>query len=126
MEAFAAYYFDALDWSYATNDPYLIEKVAAPTCTACRRAADRISALSGEGRLVTGGRLSVRRIDMVFETFGIKADRVLEVTTFQSAVQVSAGVGQPASSVPAQTSRHLFFASWRGGRWQVDEIGARK
>src|SRR5881628_647561 len=35
--AFAYYFYEAYDWGYATNDPYLVEQISDPHCAGCRK-----------------------------------------------------------------------------------------
>jgi Family of unknown function (DUF6318) len=43
--AFAAYYYEAFDWGYATNDPFLVASISARTCSACSKYIHRLQAL---------------------------------------------------------------------------------
>ncbi|MDP9116026.1 MAG: DUF6318 family protein [Actinomycetota bacterium] len=123
-ELSVTYYFEALDWSIATLDPYLLHGLSSPSCGVCTSRIVTITAFASTGIRVIGGRSRVPVVELESQSFRIKADEVFRVVATQDAYEIVDRFGHVTSSVPAQTSSHAVFVSWVEGRWLVAEIGA--
>jgi hypothetical protein len=121
---FANYYFKALDWSIATNDPYLVREIAAPSCAACRRVIDGLGALVKERASLSGGRITLRSSKVVTGRFKVKSDFVVKVSLTEEAEVIDRPSVAPSTSVQATKDTSFVFVSWVGNEWQVKEVGA--
>jgi hypothetical protein len=122
--AFAAYYFKAYDWGVATTDPYLIERIGASSCTACRTYIDQLNSLRAKGGHVERGRTTVLSSKLVTGTFKTKSDYVVEFKIKEDAVVLVVPSAPPSTSAPASSYTSLVFVSWRRTGWQIVEEGA--
>jgi hypothetical protein len=122
--AFAAYYFKAFDWSVATNDPYLVRAISAPTCAACQRVISGLASLRSEGGVLRGGRMQLKSAKIVTGTFRFKADHVVEVSLNQDPEVITGPSSAPTTAAQATKDTSLVFVSWVGHGWQVQEVGA--
>jgi hypothetical protein len=123
--AFATYFVRALDWSVATNDTYLVQQVAASSCTACERDITAVAKLRKEGAHETSGRTAVISSKLVTGTFNVNSDLVVEIVTRDEPIVIvrpSAAPSTAAAANPHDVS--LVFVSWSDGRWLVVEEGA--
>jgi hypothetical protein len=122
--AFAVYYIRALDWSFATNDTYLLEEVSSPACPACNRY---IAALNGlrDGEQLTGSRITIVSSRVVTGTFAVKSDAVVEFVLNDEAAVIARQSSPPTTVAPAvRHDKSLVFVSWRSSGWQVVEEGS--
>src|SRR5882757_6312243 len=55
--SFAGFYIKALDWSYATSDPYLLKQISAPSCEYCQKAITGLEKVQAGGGHITGSRI---------------------------------------------------------------------
>jgi hypothetical protein len=122
--AFAAYYFRAFDWSIATNDPYLVTQISAPTCTACQRVIRGLSPLRSEGASLKGGRIHLETAKVVTGEFRFKSDYVVEVSLTQAPEVITRKSSVPSTAAPATRDRSLVFVTWIGNGWRIEEVGA--
>jgi hypothetical protein len=123
--AFAEYYFQAFDWGYATSDPFLVQEISGPKCTACQRYVNGLETLTQSAGYVRGGRVSLESAKLVTGSFRVKSDYVVElVNREQAVVLVKPGVTPTTAQAAVRDDTSLVFASWVAGRWQVDEVGA--
>jgi hypothetical protein len=121
-QAFVGYYIDALSWSFATSDPFLIQEVSAPTCKACARYRDNLLELQRDGGHVEGGRFKPVKIDPVYAKSAIRSDYAFEITIEQKPVTVirpSAAPSVVSKSPITDVSR--FYISWQGLSWMIVE-----
>jgi hypothetical protein len=121
---FADYYFKAYDWGIATTDPYLVEQISAPSCTACQRYVKELNSLRLKGGHVDRGRTDVLSSKLANGTFKTKSDYVAECHIKEDAVVLVTPSAPPSTSAPASNYTSLIFVSWSGGRWQIVEEGA--
>lgn len=122
---FARYFIEALDWSIATNDTYLIEQVSSPRCTACDNYISGFEQLRSKNEFERGGRISVGASRIVQGVFRTKADYVIEFGLRDSgAVVMGTASPTPFATTTASVYRSLVFVSWTGRGWQVLEQGA--
>jgi Family of unknown function (DUF6318) len=121
---FATYCFQAFDWSVATNDPYLVSKISAPSCAACQRVIEGIAALGKEGARIQGGRIHLESSKIVSGPFRFKSDYVAQVTLMQGAEVIARPSSAPSTAARRTKDVSLVFISWVSGAWQVKEVGA--
>jgi len=123
---FARYFIQALDWSVATNDAFLIAQIAGPNCSACQRVISGFESLKAKGSVQRGARISVVSAKVVSGTFKIKSEYVVQFELKEeAAVVVPASAAPPPSTPAAPTSiNSLVFVSWTNGRWTVVDQGA--
>jgi hypothetical protein len=123
--AFAAYYFTAYDWGYATNDPTLIEDISSPTCRGCAKFVDGLRGLASQGGTLMGGRIKVRSRGLRHGQFRYEADFVVGVRVDETPIYILRPHAQRSKAAPAIANREsLVFVSWVSNRWQVDEVAA--
>jgi hypothetical protein len=124
--AFAAYYFRAFDWSYATNDAYLLRGLALPTCKGCKSSISAISGLAEEQGVLLGGRISFRSARIVHRQFDFDAEFVVDVGLDEEAVVLRLPSQAPSTAAAAVVGHHaLLFVRWVGEHWQVADVTAR-
>lgn len=120
----AGYFIRAVDWSIATNDPYLIEQIAAPSCDACRTYIAGLRQLKTKRESQEGGRLIVKTVRADSGSFKVKADYVFRFSLTQTPVVLHRPEQPAATTQPAQTFTSLVFVSWISSRWVVIEQGS--
>jgi hypothetical protein len=121
----AEYFVQALDWSAATTDPYLLKQISASTCEACQLDITQLEALAADGAHVRGGRTRIVSDRLVTGDFTIKSDYVVEIVTHDDAIVIVRPTASPSTSVPGvERDKSLVFVSWLGGRWQIVGEGA--
>jgi hypothetical protein len=118
---FAGYFIKALDWSVATNDPYLIQQISSPRCTACRRYVDAIRGTLSKRGYQTGGRIRILSIGFSNDTYTITADYAIrsQIDEEASVLYIPGKAPSTLSATPNLTS--IVFVSWLDGHWQVVE-----
>jgi hypothetical protein len=122
---FAGYYFKAFDWGVATTDPYLVQRISAPSCTACARYSNGLRTLRRQGGFVRGGRVSVDSARTVTGTFRMKSDYVVEVTCHEEAVVLVHPSSAPSTAQGAvKNDVSLVFVSWADYEWRIVEVAA--
>jgi hypothetical protein len=119
---FADYYFRALDWSIATNDPYLLRQISSPRCVACARAIDGLTSLKAEGSYLRGGQITIDSAEVDEHAHDIPADYAIIVTTTQAAEQLFSSTAAPSSVAAKTTTKSTVLVTWVSGRWQVVEV----
>jgi hypothetical protein len=121
---FADYYFKAFDWSVATNDPYLVESISGPSCSACQRVIKGLRSFANEGAILRGGRIHVQSAKIVTGTFRVQSEYVVEISLNQDPEVVSHPSSAPSRVAPVTNDISLVFVSWVGQQWQINEVGA--
>jgi hypothetical protein len=120
--AFAAYYFDAYDWGYATNDPTLVEKVAEGSCGGCSKYINGLKSVRARHAVLTGGRITIVARGLRTGNFNYKSDYVVRVVLNEEPIVVR-GPGSAQSTAAAAITNFVsyLFVSWRGNEWKVHE-----
>ena len=122
--AFAAYYYHALDWSFATTDSYLIRNLGDPNCKACAHFIDTITGLRASNQHVEGGRSSILGTEILDGRSDVVADELIEVKLRQAAGHLVDAGGTVLQRNSATDSDVVVYATWLNGRWWVTEIGS--
>ena len=122
-QAFAAYFYAALDWSLATNDSYLLVNMSESSCGPCQNYINSIGGLASSGSRLNGGRIHVTQVGLDSGTL-VPADYVIHVTLTQEP-EVLTKSGSAPSTLPAPPASivNRLYVSWRDGHWLVLEIG---
>jgi hypothetical protein len=121
---FAYYYYDAFDWSIATNDSYLIPHISLPSCQACRRLINGLADLRSRGQVLHGGRLSISSASIVSGSFNFKSDYVIKVILKEGNETLEQPDGSLATVAPAADTTSLVFVSWFTDAWKIVEVAA--
>lgn len=121
--AFAAYYYQAFDWGYATNDPYLIRSIGLPSCSACRKYVHQLAKLRSSRGVLLGGRIQILSRGLRSGHFNFRSDYVAFVVVRQSPIVVQRP-GEPPTTVAPDARKYsqFVFISWKSDRWRVVEV----
>lgn len=122
--SFAGYYLRALDWSIATNDPFLLRAISAASCSACRRQIIGLLKVQRSGTKLTGGRLTILNFELVRNTYSIKADYAFSVRLHENREESRTPLSAPSTVSVAHKSNSIIFVSWLSRGWQIVEFGA--
>jgi Family of unknown function (DUF6318) len=123
--AFAAYYFDAYDWGYATNDPSLVASIAGSNCKGCAKYVQALNSLRARHAVMTGGRITVLSRGLRTGHFNYKSDYVVRVRLDEEPIVIHVPNSQPSTAAPAvQGYVTYLFVSWTQSRWKVVEEAA--
>jgi Family of unknown function (DUF6318) len=121
---FADYFIRVLDWSLATTDPYLVQRLSLPTCQACAQYGDRLGRLRKSGGYVRGGRITVNSTSIAAGNSAFKSDCIVQAFLTQDADTVVTRTAPPSTeSTRASTSGLRLYLSWLRDHWAISEIG---
>jgi hypothetical protein len=122
--AMGGFYFEALDWTIATNDAASVVEISAKGCQACARVVAAVETLHRKGQVETGGRITVHRYaNVVGAKFDQEADYVIRVVYDEGAVHLKQPGHATKMTVPASKNAvSLVFVSWGGAMWKVVEV----
>ncbi|MFN2518708.1 MAG: DUF6318 family protein [Jatrophihabitantaceae bacterium] len=121
---FADYFVRALDWSFATNDSYLLTQISSPTCPACNRYIGALDGLRA-GEYLKGSRITTISYRLVTGSFKVKSDVVVEFVLDDQAAVIVHPPSPPTTVAPAaKRDRSLVFVSWMSGAWKIVEEGS--
>jgi hypothetical protein len=119
------YFFQAYDWSVATNDTYLLDQISLKTCHTCQSVIAAIRGFQAKHDIVRGGRITVDSTRLITgQTYAIHADYVVMVHTRQSASTATTVSGDRKSIGSAAVEDSLVFISWLADGWKVVEVTA--
>jgi hypothetical protein len=122
---FATYFVKALDWGYATNDPYLIQQISSSKCSACVRFTDALQSLDPTGRELHGSRITIISAGIATGRFTVMSDYVVKLVLKDQAAILSSKTAAPSTVAPASPNyTSLIFISWTSSGWTVVEDGA--
>lgn len=124
--AFAGYFYRAFDWSYATNDAYLLRGLSLNSCRGCSSTIRGIDHLAARHAVLTGGRILLRSARIDHSDFDFRADLVVDVELDEQAVIIDTPTSAP-STAAGRLSRHhvLLFLRWIEDRWRVADVTGR-
>lgn len=122
--AFARYFYRALDWGYATNDPFLVTQVSASRCTACRRYVTGLRAVNSRPNAVLmGGHVDLDSASIFQGVLDIDADHAVDVKFDEEPVVLREPGAKPKVLAPGVVNYHsLVFVSWQRKAWAVVEV----
>jgi len=123
--AFAAYYYLAFDWGYATNDPYLVSRISAPRCEGCRKYINGLHSLDASGGVLHGGRVAILERGLRYGHFSYKSDYVARIVLDEQRIVIDRP-RKPRRTIEPAVSRYVqyVFVSWRRGAWTVVEVAS--
>jgi len=120
--AFAAYYYHALDWSIATNDPFLIRGLGAESCTTCSKFVSQLDGMASKGQHMRGGRAVVLGAGITSGHSKIAADVLIHVRLRQEKGEIVDARGRVTYTQPASTPAVIVLTKWASDGWDVVEI----
>lgn len=121
---FAKFYFQAIDWSIATMDPYLIQKYSEPNCKSCTDYITDITGLAKTGGYFVGSRITANDAEISFDKFDIPSSFAVKLMMSQSPQAVVASPGASPSMVVAtpESGSLWLLMDWVDGGLQAREI----
>lgn len=114
--AFSIYFIQALDWSIATNDPWLLQQISAPSCAACGRYIDGLRTLKAAKKREVGGRIEVASSRPVAGPYPAGTEFAVEFTLNESAITILPINKHIAAD---HGDRSVVYVGWSGSGWQV-------
>lgn len=121
--SYGRYFVQALDWSLATTDPYLLVQAGLPSCQTCARYESRLTSLATKGGYLRGGRIVIHEVGMSTETFEMKSEYAIAVQFDQGPDTVIVPHSKPsADTTKTSTFTAVVLLSWVSGRWRVVEM----
>jgi hypothetical protein len=122
---FAEYFVHALDWSFATNDAYLLHQVSSSSCHACARYISSLESLEPTGKKLLGSRITIESERVTSGDFKVRSDFVVEfVLNDQAAVLVDQSGVRSTVAPGIKHDTSLVFVTWQNAKWTVTEEGA--
>jgi len=119
-EAFVRFWFEQLEYAYATGDTRQLSALSDPECRSCAELIRRVNQTYGEGRLVRGF-----SVDVVSSAapppndFGSEVSFQLEEAGYET-VEVDGSVVETVA--PTEPRSAVFFAKWGSGSWLAFDI----
>lgn len=124
--AFAGYYFKAFDWSYATNDAYLLRNLSLSSCGGCRASIRTIDGLAARNVTLVGGRVSLLSARIDSRDVGAQAQVVVDIELDEQPVVIEPPSAAPSTAAAAIRNHHsLVFLRWARSGWMVADVTAR-
>jgi hypothetical protein len=111
-----------VDWSFATNDAYLIRQTSIDKCQACGRIARRLDRLGDLHQVFKGGRVRLLSAGIARGHFTITSDHVVR-TRIRQERGVLVGSHDSDSRLKESVVDSLVFVTWIGSGWSVVEVG---
>ena len=116
--AFATYFMEALSWSIATNDGWLVDELSSPQCATCKRYLQTIDTLHAKHESQRGGRPIVKSSHRLLGPLPYGAEVAIEYVIDDTA----------AILLPGNTTSHahpnlhtVIYLVWSGRGWTVRE-----
>lgn len=117
---FAVYFIRVLSWSVATTDPYLIPKLSAPTCQACKRFVTSLETLRNTGE-VAGGWLDIESMTMTMGHGPAIGDQAIEFGLRETRAVVRSAPSDPPATAQFKS---IVLVSWISNQWLVVSQGS--
>jgi hypothetical protein len=117
---FVSYYIQALDWSFATNNPFLLRRASAHACFACQRYIGALTRLRRIGGIEQGGR--VVGISVSALAPGTSDERAFKIVLRQAPIVLSLPSSPPKHIRPANPSENIIVAKWVGNSWKIASV----
>jgi hypothetical protein len=120
---FAGYFIRALDWSIATTDPYLLEKLSLPSCRTCQGYIWRLTGLRRSGGAVSGGRISVTSLELFDGTGDVKADSIVRLILTQTPdVVIRPSIPPSTEATVVRSYESFVFLTWVTDSWRAAAV----
>lgn len=125
LEAFTAYWFELLSYSYITDDWQRFDETTDPGCRTCSSIRSAVNELYGQGRWVRGAEVRVISFDTAFE-LTTSGSITAYVENRQAKIEYFDKDGSVLRVVPAQESPSfdVVNALYEAGEWIVLDYGA--
>jgi hypothetical protein len=122
---FARYWFEALDWGYATTSSVLARELYLPSCTDCVRFMKNFDDPREDGLYYRGGRLAIVKTATVSEDEHYEADQVVDVTIRVAAMATLDSAGSVLVKTPAIAHKeYRVWLDWSASGWHVAQTKA--
>jgi len=121
--AFAAYYYEAFDWGYATNDPYLVRQISSPHCVGCQKYINGLLEVQASRSVLRGGRVHIVQHRLADGHFNYRSDYVARFVVDEEAIVIDRLDGRRKLAAPAFANYIQYvFVSWKRSHWLVTEV----
>lgn len=124
LEAFTKWWFELLNYGYATNDWKPLNAVTDPGCRTCQSIKDSVGELYAGGRWAKGAEVQVIDFATKFE-LTTSGSIVSFVTNQQDRIVYFDPDGSVAKTTPQQTepSTDVVIATFSAGAWVLLDYG---
>ncbi len=122
-KAFVIYYWQVVDYSSATLETSLLEKLTGDGCDACHRGIDDLKNDAKHGITLVGGDDSVSDMKVAMLAHG-KVDVAVVSLSLTNASQVERFPSGKTKRYPAGTVRERMTLQWLDSRWQAAALEA--
>lgn len=125
LEAFTEWWFELLNYAYATNDLEPLWAVTDEGCTTCQNIEESIAQVYADGGWMSGGEVSVDSFDSNFLAIeGGSIDAFVSNTQAATVVYDSTGAVTSEFSEQVYEVASLFRAAYIDGAWLVVDYGS--
>jgi hypothetical protein len=126
VEAFAAYWYDLMNFAYETGDLKPVDAVTQAGCASCSRVRPTIEAWNAGGQWIEGGKLSIVAADTKFTSDSGGNHQVI-IQYHRQAISYHRADGSVEQSWPKTSLQaDILIANYDDGAWaasNVDRIG---
>ncbi|WP_459333845.1 DUF6318 family protein [Arthrobacter sp. Hz1] len=124
LEAFTEYWFDLLNYAYATNDWAPLEAVTDPGCETCMAIRSSVEEVYAQGQWIAGAEIEVLRFASKFEP-NIAGSINSYVENQQAEILYYESDGTELGSDPQQSepSLDVVIAVWDVDYWLLLDYG---
>ncbi|WP_375480776.1 DUF6318 family protein [uncultured Jatrophihabitans sp.] len=121
---FGRFWFQSVDWAYATMNTTLLQQHSAPTCSDCKLAESVFTDRSARGEHFSGGRVSVISTFVAPNDKRFGAETAVDVTVEQTALRTVSANGAILSREPAVSKKTFrLWLRWTGSTWTAVQKG---
>lgn len=120
---FSLFWFQALDWGYATTNSALAKKLFLPQCSDCARLASAPDQAGRAAHHFSGGRLSVSTRRVVVDDFRHPGTTVLDVAVSAEPLKTLDSKNRIVSTEPGIGKIvYRLWLAWSANSWAVLDI----
>ena len=117
---FAEYWFQALDWAYATADSTVAKSLFAAACTECVRTMHNFDLATSRGETFHGGRITVSRAEIAANDKRNGAEFAVDVTVDISAWETLSSDHKVINHGAARNeASYRVWVAWYQHGWSV-------
>ncbi|NJC22050.1 hypothetical protein BJ994_001126 [Arthrobacter pigmenti] len=124
LKAFTEWWFELLNYAYATDDLQPLWAVTNPGCRTCQNIQESITEVYAEGGWMTGGEVS---LDGYYTKFRVNIHGSVDayVSIKQAPVDVYNEAGELINELPEHVDEeaNLFRATFVNGTWTTVDYG---
>lgn len=119
-EAFARYWFDAVEHAYRTGDPSILRQLAEPDCVTCTSLIEEVEREAANGRSFEG-----IDVEVLTSVAGPPDERgvVVSMTLREADSRVIASDGSVIREVPGTEATAVDVYVSRGDEWKIFGVG---